>query len=263
MSSRGHSEACAEARKTTPQQCKCQCDGQFHGGPHTHRAKALVWELGDRRRYSKGRVATTKTALARVDPGRGEGLLYRRRASDYLVTGSVDVLIRTSRPEADELSELIREVVEPFAKAIVDAGLSPADEKSAKDFINGAHLLCSLCVTLLEIDKALEELSDELADTIVDAVLSTAESRPRASILTAAARVALRTALAKALGPLRVALLPVEPTTLRLLGILFCPDISEHPEVGELCVKPLSEDILSDNVTEWVGRRFAAPVPSI
>lgn len=102
-----------------------------------------------------------------------------------------------------------------------------------------------------------------MADVMADAVLSTAEDRPSARVLSEAARAAVRSALGKALGPLRTALLPLDPTTMRLLGMLFCPDISEHPEVEALCVAPLSGDILSESVTAWVRERFASPPPPI
>ena len=66
-----HSTACANAVVTTPKQCKCGCDGAFHGGPHTHRARALLVTPGERVTYSRRQVREAKRKV-REAPSRSQ-----------------------------------------------------------------------------------------------------------------------------------------------------------------------------------------------
>lgn len=247
----GHSLKCAEAVHTTPSECKCPCGGTFHGGPHTERARALL--VSDptraylRRQVSQARSKTKNT----------QGSRYSEYATGFVVTYAIDTLISSARQDADALKIAVQAVVEPFVESVVSAGLNTADSAAVKRIVNETHLLCALCASILDLKAHFQQGIKDIADQIAQAVIDEVTSAPSLPVLSGAARAALSAALVKAAGPLSDLLVgPAETQALRILGLLFCPDVSVHPEVEEFCVKPLTGEILTNVMSEWITEDF-------
>lgn len=256
MATSGHGLKCAEAVHTTPSECTCPCSGTFHGGPHTERARALLvsdpTEAYLRRQVSRAR-SKTKNA---------QGTRYTEYATGFVVTYAIDTVIGSARSDADELKIAVQAVVEPFVESVVSAGLNTAESAAVKRIVNETHLLCALCASILELKARLQQGIKDIADNIAQAAVDEVMSFPSPPVLSDAARAALSAALVKAAEPLSDLLVgPAETQALRILGLLFCPDISVHPEVEEFCVKPLTGEILTEAMSKWITDDFPRESP--
>lgn len=40
---------------------------------------------------------------------------------------------------------------------------------------------------------------------------------------------------------------------------MSCPDVSQHDDVEEHCIKPLVNDIVPDDLNEWISNGFPKP----
>lgn len=256
MATTGHSLKCAEAVHTTPKECKCPCAGSFHGGPHTERARALLVSnptTAYRRRQVSQSRSKAKNASER---------LYARYATGFVVTYAIDTVIGSARSDADVLKIAVEAVVEPFVESVVSAGLDTAESAAVKRIVNETHLLCALCASVLELKARFQQGIEDIADNIAQAVIDEVTSSPSLPVLSDAARAALSAALVKAVGPLSDLLVgPAETQALQILGLLFCPDVSVHPEVEEFCVKPLTGEILTNAMSKWITDDFPQESP--
>lgn len=248
----GHSVACADAARTTPKQCKCKCGGQFHGGPHTDRGRALVWDPEKRGGYSNRRLSVAKRsareALA-ADAAAGVA------CTDFAVTHAVHELIRTTDISSHDLAvATINAAVAPFVAGISEAKLGVDDAKKIVAVVNHSHALCSLCVQMLEmIARARKITADTVADVATTVVASVRENIPFSD----AVHDALHDAVARSCEAL--AMLAADPSKvlmLRLVGFMACPDVSVHPEVYRHCVRPLIKVFVTEAMAEWIENEF-------
>lgn len=264
----GHSVRCADAVRTTPDQCKCDCGGDFHGGPHTQRARALVWaehnrvvNQNRREKYSHGQVyAARSKANDAIDDATASKEEVDKACTDFAATYMVDIFIDAVSAEDQQVARAtMTAVLTPFVDEIVDADLDASDAKKIKKAVNDLHLICSLCVELLKvIDKVktfTSQMVDELADKIAQEIIDHLGDH---HLLTAVVKPVLKRALSRSISAL-IDLLIADPTRedlLRLIGVVTCPNIVDHPEVEEYCVKPLVKKYGGDALRQWIHEDF-------
>ena len=253
----GHSVECAAAVRTTPDECQCTCQGAFHGGPHTGRARALVWEEAKRKTYSGQQVAAAKKKAreAIATPGQAPGSLVGRVCTDFAVTHAIDVLVLTgSSVDQDLAREVLKSVIDPFVTEIVSETLNETESRQIDAAVNEFHVLCSLCVAVLELVDETKERLAGVADGAAEAIVTAIGPE---IILSPLVQTVLRRAL---IGSFNAAIDlladPVKVKMLRLVGFVTCPDVSEHAEVETHCVNPLVGEWVTRTMQDWIDHKF-------
>lgn len=250
---RGHATNCADAVRTTPDQCRCQCAGAFHGGPHSERVRALLWPEANRHAYSRGVLSRAKSRARQTLEGRSAGGVA---CTDFAVIHAVDELIWTSDTDTQDLArDVMVNLIESFVTQILDADLDEADSKQLEVAVNNLHLVCAMCAAILEALDSVRELTDALTDEVAGLIVDEAMKEVP---LSPAARAVLRSALRSAFrDTINLALAdPARVRMLQLVGYATCPDVAEHPEVRRYCVKPLADDLVTTAMDEWIGAGF-------
>ncbi|ORC24145.1 hypothetical protein A7979_10450 [Rothia nasimurium] len=122
-----HSVRCADAVRTTRKQCKCMCDGVMHGGPHTERARALIWPLETRKKYSQRQVSNSKrVAREAVETSEAIGEVF----TDLLVRYIVNELVHEQAPGDQDLArDTLKDPICPFVDEVMEAELDDSDSK--------------------------------------------------------------------------------------------------------------------------------------
>lgn len=247
-----HSVSCADAVRTTPDECECECKGDFHGGPHTERVRALVWEEPDRRRYSKRQVTAAKRkAREAISAENSAG----EACTDLAVTYTIDEFILvTGTGDQQLLRGTVKTVLDPFVKVIVDADLDETDSKLIETAVNQLHIICTLCVEVLKLVKAAKDLAADAADGIAQNVIDELGPSP---LLNTVVKSVLKIALTRSFEAIiDLAADPVKVRMLRLAGLAFCPNVDEHPEVKVYCVDPLANEYVTSALHDWVDKSF-------
>lgn len=252
----GHVESCAEAVVTPVEECECACDGAFHGGPHTWRARALIVadeDFATRRSYSGRQVTDARQVFRNAD-----GDTLSMRGTDLLVTIIIDAVVLRDEPdEAKCVEEGITRIVGPFVDEIANSTLSSEERAQLKLVLPELHLLCSLCVLVLKARKefvsAVDAIAGGLADRLVAEILGPLPTR----LVSDTIRTVLRLAMKKVCATfVEWAFEPVNAKALQVLGILFCPNTEHHPEVRELCIAPLEGEYLNAMIVAWAMEHY-------
>lgn len=249
---RGHSASCADAVRTTPDECKCKCGGDFHGGPHTERVRALVWDHNKREKYSRTQVTTAKRkACQAIDAETSIG----ETCTDFAVTHMIDVFIAaTSAKEQQVARETLKAVLDPFVEVIVDAELDSAASGYIETAVDYLHIICSFCVEVLKVVEKAKTLAIEMADEIAQSVV---DSLGEQSFLTDLVKEVLKRALSRSLSPVIDLLAdPAKVKMLQIVGFATCPNTKNHSEVVEFCVKPLEGEYVSVALHNWIDQNF-------
>ncbi|MBD8103795.1 MULTISPECIES: hypothetical protein [Plantibacter] len=248
----GHSVTCADAVRTTAEQCECICDGYFHGGPHTERARALVWAPEKRRRYSQTQVRGAKKAAREALAAKE---LIGEACTDFAVTYVINEFIfATELDRQRDARDVLKAIVEPLVAEIAKAELDYAEAKAVTDAVNYLHLLCSLCVEVLKLIGELDELADDVAEDIAESV---AASLADDLLLTKAVKLILTKALARSFrAAIDLVKDPAMVLLLRLAGFVLCPNIAEHPDVEKYCVSPLEQEWATESLRNWITDGF-------
>lgn len=248
--SSSHSVDCANAVVTSPDQCKCQCNGAFHGGPNTNRARALLREQGQKK-YSKNQVSASLRKARKTANSTAVASQKMRVYTDYIGFSTVDGLIRFgSLHDQRETIGFISTVVRPFTAEINASALTAQQKNQVKDFVLQGHIVCTLCVTVLKIisdgsDDAYN-LSDEVIGVVLNRIGIDSDSQD-------AVDVAIRAAIgASASAIVGSDLVTSGVAFLKLIGVITCPDMNEHPEVIEYCLTPLCNTWTDSTVTQWL-----------
>lgn len=248
----GHSASCAAAVVTTPSECACRCSGDLHGGPHTARASALVWEDPDRAKYSGQQVSKAKKAAKKAfDRGKSVG----RECTDYVVTHAIDELILTdSIAEQDDARFVLKTLVDPFVDEISRAGLDGSDAEAVRRAADEFHLLCTICVEVLRLVQQSKDLASESAKQIARRII---KDQGEHKWLTKMARKVLRRALVRVFNStIDLVADPARIKMLQLAGFATCPNVDDHAGVEQYCVRPLVNGWVSQEMKDWIDARF-------
>lgn len=260
MSSSSHRTECANAVVTTPDECKCKCAGGFHGGPNTHRARALLWDEGKRKDYSKQQVRISKSK-ARAELAQASASNIPASCTDFIGFSVIDCLIRmdTGRIDQDRAKEAIVAVVVPFIESLSGSSLSRAEKKHLQEYVVKWHILCSLCVEILKVFENLEETDNELINSITGKVWSSlADTGATIDDLEDGLKSAVDDAVEETAISLVRHLSGAEDLKkmVQLLGLITCPNIDQHHEVNQYCLEPLESFWVSQALIQWVRQGF-------
>lgn len=258
-----HSARCADAVRTTPEQCECMCVGAFHGGPHSERARALLWPSAQRQKYSQAQVRTAKRKakdaldVAEEDPNAKSAA--GETCTDFLVRHIVNEIVFEEPTSAQEdVRAAVADLIGLFVAGVLEEDLSTNDSARIVAVINVEHVLCSLCVEIIKLadelsqmaDEALNDLAEAAAETVVATVAGNVSlSKPLMAALKAILKRVFQSMLPYAIDPEKMQLL-------RFLGAMSCPNISAHPDVEVHCLKPLEKDWATDALKQWVADGF-------
>lgn len=253
MSPSAHSTRCALAAVTTPDECKCRCEGAFHGGPHTERARSLVWDPPSRSQNAKRNAQRARRAVRKINQGATD--TYYRRCSDlvgFLLTAHV--IDDETEDRHKELVHTIDRVTAPFVAVISHSSstLLPQEVAALEHTLKASHLLCSVCVEILKAHDAVTGLTKETAEAIARTIVEAASQKvptPVQELLIKALANAILKAVPIALDDEMVA-------NLRCAGIIFCPNIQDHVDVQETCLKPLGDRWSANTLLTWASSGF-------
>jgi hypothetical protein len=177
----------------------------------------------------------------------------------------IDELIWSPDGDRDQkyAKEFIELIVAPFVRSISNAGLGSADQRIIKKIVLEEHILCSLCVYVLKIIERFKTEPEVLLDEIADAVIQPLVDRKILSQnVQDDVRVALRTGVRASAAALLTSLdSPMLLDLICLVGIVTCPNISEHSDVEQYCITPLLGRWITPEVLRWVSSGFSAEDP--
>lgn len=156
-----------------------------------------------------------------------------------------------------------------IASLIIDESSEPKGEiekvrEQTRLVIKYKHLVCVICVVLLEFYKDVDEITDEmaqkLASNIVDSVVEKIEKDRKIRIKERVKDVVkkiLEYAIKKLFKTLTTKMKEIaiplpwgNELALRIIGVSSCPDPEKHFEVMKYCLKPLIEECLKDPIKD-------------
>lgn len=250
--SQGHSASCADAVRTTTAECKCTCGGDFHGGPHSERVRALVWNEENRSKYSKTQVARAKR---KARDALAAGTSIGEACTDFAVTQMVDELILMTEPNEQQLArEVLKALIQPFVDEVASADLDEDDATRIETAVNNLHILCALCVEVLRLIDQATALADQAAEDIAAIVV---DSLGEHSFLTNVVKQVLTKSLAQSFhAVIALAADPAKIKMLEVVGFASCPNIADHPEVEKYCIAPLTKDYVTEALHDWIDSGF-------
>ena len=275
----GHTESCSHASITEPKQCKCICGGTLHGGPNSERARALVWKQDKNRKYSltsldyskRHKKATRKKAEDAVkDESKQQ---FGVECTDFAVTYAIDELI-SKEPKADQnaMKDVVGEIIETFFEDCIVKEVKNSRKKlknceidTLESIIREEHILCVICAKFLKllskISNATSEGVAKIYDEICDAVIASLgfSKNKITNIIEHIIRVAVKKTCGKIFDYLIGTAAsggPINKKAIQILGFMSCPDVSQHDDVEEYCVKPLVKYIVPDDLDDWISEGF-------
>lgn len=250
---RGHAVTCSAAVRTTPEQCTCMCVGALHGGPHTERAAAILVPEADRKRYSNSRVTSMKSDASKAAAANTS---VGPACTNYAVTDAIDAFVHSDpAQEAEDLRATLAGIVQPFAATLLAADLDASQSQQIEVACTELHLLCALCAEILRLTDAVQEMTKQVSEMVAgDVVAACVLEHPLEDVLQEVLRQALQHSFVIAFPP---ALDPLSRRLLQLVGMITCPDIGEHSDVQEYCVKPLMATWVTPAMGDWINSGFA------
>lgn len=250
--SRGHSVNCADAVRTTPDECECKCRGRFHGGPHTERVRALVWDENKMEQYSRRQVTRAKrSAREALAAGNSVG----ETCTDFAVTHTIDTLIAVSSSEQQEIArETLSAILGPFVTVVAKADLDTNASKYIETAVNSLHIVCTLCVETLKLLDQLNRGVKIIAGDLANKVVEQLGDQP---FLTKVVRQVLTEALTRSFeSVVTLTADPLKLKMLQLMGFATCPNVTEHRDVESHCIKPLANEYVTSALLEWIDCDF-------
>lgn len=251
---RGHSVSCADAVRTTPAECACACDGDFHGGPHTERVRALVWDPDRREKYSRSQVVRAKR---KARDALAAGTSAEESCTVFAVAHMIDVLIAVGGADEQQVArETLKAVLDPFVEVIVSADLNDADSRNIETAVNNLHIICALCVEILKLIDQVKTFANAAAEDIAERVVDALGDR---TFLTTVVKQVLKEAVKRSFdAAIALAADPVRVEMLRVIGFATCPNVKAHPDVEKYCVEPLASSYVTTTLHDWIDHGFPA-----
>ncbi|WP_297740064.1 hypothetical protein [uncultured Tessaracoccus sp.] len=239
------------------------CKGAFHGGPHSERARALLWPSAERQKYSQAQVRTAKRKAKDTLDVAKANLKAKSAAdeacTDFLVTHIVNEIVFKEPISAQkDVGDAVAKLISLFVAGVLEEGLSKNNSARLVAVINVEHVLCNLCVEIIKcadelsqmVDEALNELAQAAAKRVVAAVAGNVSlEKPLVTALTAILKRVFQSMFPYAIEPEKIQFL-------RFLGVVSCPNIAAHRDVEIHCLKPLGKDWATDALKQWVADGF-------
>lgn len=260
-----HEQACGNATITKRNQCGCDCGGRLHGVPHSERGRAFYEPAGTRANSAASRTASYRSKVGGPVPAARRRVLV----SDFMGAKLTEEAIRSGF----QLEPFVDDITAAVTERLAGAALTPADRTIIRRRFRAEHLFCTLAVYIVRVFHAVDKVVIRVRNLVVDEILNSVFGPPTASMLTAAGRAAVRTALRAGInagvrGIRHLTGSQHAVATVRLLGVLACPDIERHPRdaVTRYCVLPLTTQFLTTlsraRVQTWVRGGFVGNPPA-
>ena len=193
-----------------------------------------------------------------------EQSLKTKKCSDLAASIAINTVIHDK--DSTDLIELINTLNNTIISSLIDHVTICVPQKNKTltrdhinyfiDMIKKEHLLCLICCKILElINKAEEEICKqveamvkeylrinftELNDTL-KTILVTASKTTAVKIVSAIKQVSQINTIEK---------------SLQVATLIFCPDYSKHPEVLNLCFKPLTQEAIGQELNNIINKEL-------
>lgn len=247
-----HDARCGEAKASG---CRCGgCAGSLHGWPGA---------LPTRKR--RGTAPHPYPGFTRIERGRsisGKVTTHRQtievanRAREQIIVWLAAGLENPPTSETQVTSEFVSQIADTATGALFKGMDKEAKEQRQLEQWRKTvhnHFLCtlfaSLACELMEIDVLIDEAKKGLTSTL------TAAAKPRSFISDALVRLAATIVVDQIFQTIQEsAQIPNFRRALRLSAIMSCPDPRQHTDALRCCVKPLEEEIISDEIRQELLR---------
>ena len=286
-----HNKRCADA-STKINECDCDCKKMLHGVNEfrcsvsfSHEDSVIESELlkwsdeflsgianNDLRHLDVQRIKYAAEFAGKA--------LIRSKTQDQGNWSTVSSVLNSAYTEL--VDNLTGVAADKIASLIIDESSETEEEieKARRQIclvIKYEHLVCVICVALLEfyekVDELTDEMAQELANNIVDSVVEKTEKdkkiRVKDYVKTAVKKI-LEYALKKIFKTLttktREIAIPLpwgNELALRIIGVLTCPDPEKHFEVMKYCLKPLVEECLREPIKDQLPKNWRVFLESL
>ena len=137
-------------------------------------------------------------------------------------------------------------------------------KKCIELIVEHEHLYCVICVAILKLVEKGEKDSSKIASAIAEGLVELIKlfgdlPKETERII----KVVVKTILAKAFSQiLKATILSTLPhplqneTTVRMLGIITCPNMEKHSDVVKYCAKPLLGEMLEDDIRNQLNKFY-------
>lgn len=247
-----HGTRCSGSVLTAPSKCGCACEKMLHGMPRSERGSALFGNEATRPKRAKRRESDLRQVMNR-ETGSNH---WSSAATDWVAAKITEKAVAVGfEPDA-----VLRDISDATLNALFTAVRNRTITGSVADRVDAVfqrgHVFCSLAVAVLKLADAAEELRDDLRDELVTAIV---DRYFDAQVFDNMARSVVRGALTAGIDAGLHALTAATQydavvKSVRLLGILTCPDVDDHPadDVTRYCLEPLAKEFLSARLIAWV-----------
>lgn len=270
MNSMVHTSACGSSKSKN---CDCDCGNVLHGITNI-KAPQLFEQKFSLSKYElmQARQASAKFAGNRMP-------LLAKREFDYIAIVVSKQIIESEYQEDvpcdwgdfsnmlelahKELVDNLRgKVADKIALRLInkvkDQGARRSLQKQIKLYFEYNHLVCAFCVALLEfyeiIDKGVNEIANNIANSLINEIFKGTE-------VSEVAKKVVKNIIERTLKKIfkvstsKIIKTHIPPPwnneiSVRIIGLMSCPEPKEHPEVIQQCLKPLLEGYLKDVIKE-------------
>lgn len=273
-----HNSRCADSLERI-EECTCDCKKMLHGVNEFRQAvdfscKNSVTEGGWIKWSDEFRSGTAnndsqysdKQNIEYVAKSIGK-ILIESEAYNYGNWSTVSSVLNSAYTEL--VGNLTGVAADKIASSIIDQSSLTDSElgrvrRQIHLILKYGHLVCVICVALLEfykdVDEITDEMAQELASNIVDSVVEKIEKDRKIRIKKRVKDVVkkiLEYAIKKLFKTLTTKMKEIaiplpwgNELALRIIGVLSCPDPEKHFEVMKYCLKPLIEECLKDPIKD-------------
>lgn len=266
-----HTGACAKAAQPG---CKCSCAGVQHG---LNSLKIAACEKQEiillRDKSEKDYVAACKAALAARKTSGRQGTQQDKidRALGRCLISDVILYLH----EDQVLLTVVTNVAGELSESVVTALRVALEEDADKlNILPRGHFWCGFLAALSEVLDQVRERLEDVSHSVRDKVIERLCERPfviKSSLdwLSDAMIAAAVKAVWKSVEDAATKCSGIDEFTksIRILGMIVCPDISRHPEVIRWCVLPLAQEFLSEELNavfcDWLAHRYPNLTPAL
>ncbi|MDR0417134.1 MAG: hypothetical protein LBH76_07475 [Propionibacteriaceae bacterium] len=176
--------------------------------------------------------------------------------TDFAATHAVNELVLLGGLDQTKASDVLAAVIAPFVEVIAGAPLAGDDSQRIQAAVNNFHILCSLCALALKAVEEARQMAAQLAEEIASDVVASVNDD---YALSDQVKIVLQKGLRRAFeAVIDIVADPAKIKALQLVGFISCPDVSEHPEVRQYCVRPLVGGLVTTAVSDWIEQGFPA-----
>src|SRR5699024_4547261 len=126
--------------------------------------------------------------------------------------------------------------------------------KCIETAVNNLHIVCSLCVEILKVVEQAKILETEIADEVAQSVVGSLDEQ---TLLTPLVKEVLKRALSRSFSSVIDLLAdPAKVKMLHIVAFATCPNIEDHSEVEESCIKPIEFEYVTAAFHDWIDQNF-------